>query len=121
MPIVSIQIVGELANPVVEKNHIQNLTNILGGIFNSAPGTTWVKLLTINQEHYAENDIPDTELLHPVFVEVLKRKLQDRQVLAAEAQAISKAVAQELYRSEENVHILYLPAGEGRIAFGGKL
>jgi len=121
MPIVSIQIVGELETSTVEKQQVQNLTNTLGGIFDSAPGTTWVRLSAINQDHYAENDLPDTQLIRPVFVEVLKRTLADSQALADEAQKISAAVAQEFGRPVENVHILYLPAGEGRIAFGGKL
>jgi hypothetical protein len=42
-------------------------------------------------------------------------------VLAAQAQAISTAVAACLLCSADHVHVEYAPAGRGRVAFGGRL
>jgi hypothetical protein len=86
-----------------------------------------VKLEYLDCRLYAENDLSAENnvsadaKIQPTFVEVLKRSLPDQQTLAKEAQQIANLVAEVLCRPVENVHALYLPPGEGRIAFGGKL
>ncbi len=121
MPIVTIQIVDNPSNSGPSAKGIQKLTDELGGIFKSDAGTTWVKIQHINHGHYAENKIRPDSRARPIFVEVLKRTLEERPLLRKEAQQIATVVANELSRPVENVHVLYLPEGDGRIAFGGNL
>jgi hypothetical protein len=59
--------------------------------------------------------------VHPVFVTVLKSRLPDSDELEQEAARLAAAVARICGRPAENVHILYLPEGSGRVAFGGKI
>ena len=121
MPIVTIEIVCSDEWDGYSSAQIQELSDQLGEIFNSDPGNTWVKLNYLELDHYAENKMLASSPHKPTFVEVLKRSLPDQQALAIEAQQISEKVAQVLSRSRENVVVIYLPAGEGRIAFGGNL
>lgn len=121
MPIVTIEIVCSDKRDGYSSAQIQELSDQLGEIFNSDPGQTWVKLIYLGLDHYAENKMLVASPHEPTFVEVLKRSLPNQETLAVEAQQISEKVAQVLSRPRENVHVIYLPAGEGRIAFGGKL
>ncbi len=121
MPIVTIEIVGSDERDGYSSAQIQELSDQLGEIFDSDPGHTWVKLNYLKLDHYAENRTLASSLHKPTFVEVLKHALPNQETLAVEAQQISEKVAQVLSRPRENVHVIYLPAGEGRIAFGGKL
>ena len=92
-----------------------------GEVFAAPPGTTWVKLRTLAATHYAENDAEHGLDVYPVFVTVLKAQLPEPAALQAEVAALTDALAEACGRPPENVHILYLPAGAGRMAFGGKL
>ena len=78
-------------------------------------------LLAMACSHYAENETQPDANIQPTFVEVLKRTLPEQEALAREAKQIAAKVAHVLSRPLENVHIVYLPPGEGRVAFGGKL
>lgn len=95
------------------------LADRLGHIFGSPPGNTWVKVRFIAPENYAEND--SQEELFPVFVSILKAHLPPADDRQAEIAQLTAAIAQICDRPRENVHILYLPPGAGRVAFGGKL
>ncbi|MFP6806518.1 MAG: hypothetical protein VB957_04965 [Pseudomonadales bacterium] len=75
----------------------------------------------LEQSQYAENESTGHSSIHPVFIEVLKQSLPDELALGLEARKIASVVSQILVRREENVHVIYLPAGKGRVAFGGKL
>lgn len=57
----------------------------------------------------------------PVFVTVLHAHMPDGDALAAEAQAITLAVAACLACPPECVHVQYAPEAAGRQAFGGRL
>jgi hypothetical protein len=59
--------------------------------------------------------------VRPVFVSILKANLPDEAVMAREVEALTTAVAQLCDRPPENVHIIYLPSGNGRVAFGGQI
>jgi phenylpyruvate tautomerase PptA (4-oxalocrotonate tautomerase family) len=121
VPIVTIQIVVPNNENQYSTEQLAQLSDDLGSIFNSNAGGTWVKLEYLDRNHYAENDAhPDTNI-QPTFVEVLKRVLPEQEALASEAEQIAAKVAHILSRPLENVHIIYLPPGEGRVAFGGKL
>jgi len=54
-------------------------------------------------------------------VTVLKARLEPAEMLRLEAHALAAAIAAVCGRPKENVHIIYLPAGSGRVAFGGQL
>lgn len=92
-----------------------------GEVFAAPPGTTWVKLRTLAATHYAENEAEPGPAVSPVFVTVLKAHLPEPAALQAEVAALTEAIAAACGRPPENVHILYLPPGVGRVAFGGKL
>lgn len=120
MPILEVEIVIR-PNETLRDGLAGDLANHCGEIFGSRPGTTWVKLKTIAMDHYAENGggLPETVL--PVFVSVLKARHPAPDALKLEADRLAHAVAQLCDRPPENVHIIYLPEGAGRVAFGGKM
>ena len=121
MPIVTVQIV--LAND--ERRYanttVQALSDSLGELFGSDPGSTWVKFVYLADVDYAENHSVVPATVRPTFVEVLKATLVDQVNLAKEAASVAEKVATALSRPRSNVHVLYLPPAEGRIAFGGVL
>jgi phenylpyruvate tautomerase PptA (4-oxalocrotonate tautomerase family) len=92
-----------------------------GEVFGSPPGSTWVKLRAIPCDHYAENGGGPPDGVYPVFVSVLKARLPAPDALRAEVARLTAAVAEATGRPAENIHIIYLPAGAGRVAFGGEL
>lgn len=92
-----------------------------GEVFGSPPGNTWIKLRPIPCDHYAENGVGPPDGVYPVFVLVLKARLPAPDPLRAEVSRLAAAIAEATGRPVENVHIAYLPAGAGRVAFGGEL
>jgi phenylpyruvate tautomerase PptA (4-oxalocrotonate tautomerase family) len=121
VPIVTIQIVASNNENTYSAELLAQLADSLGSVFNSNAGGTWLKLENLDRSHYAENEIHPDVNIQATFVEVLKRTLPEQEALAREAKQIAAVVAHFLSRPLENVHIIYLPAGEGRVAFGGKL
>ncbi len=119
MPILNVEIVTR-PNEDFPPDLAAALADRTGEIFHSEPGGTWVKVTFIASQHYAENLSPAGGL-YPVFVSVLKAALPALRALQAEAAQLAAAVAQVCNRPQENVHILYLPEGIGRVAFGGSL
>lgn len=119
MPILDAEIVtrpGEQFGPELAVE----LANRAGQIFASLPGNTWVKVRFIAPENYAENDATPGDV-YPVFVSVLKARLPATDDLQAEIAQLTTGIAQICNRPPENVHILYLPPGAGRVAFGGNV
>jgi phenylpyruvate tautomerase PptA (4-oxalocrotonate tautomerase family) len=119
MPILNIEIItrpDEYMRPELAKE----LADRTGEILGSSPGSTWVKVYFIARENYAENIISFENFL-PVFVSVLKAKLQSPDLLQIEIAKLTAAVAEICGRPEDNIHIIYVPEGTGRVAFGGKL
>ena len=121
MPIVTIQIVISKSEKTYSSTQVEKLSDDLGVIFNSEPSGTWVKLEYLDRSHYSENEVRPDSSVQPTFVEVLKRSLPNQDALAAEAQLIAAKVAHVLSRPVDNVHVIYLPPSEGRVAFGGNL
>jgi phenylpyruvate tautomerase PptA (4-oxalocrotonate tautomerase family) len=120
MPIVTIQIVCAERNEI-PKERVQALADALGALFESRDGETWVRMSYLPQAHYAENGTARGPEIQPTFVEVIKGSLPAQEALAAEASRIAEVVAEQLSRPKANTHVLYQPAGIGRIAFGGNL
>lgn len=119
MPILTVEIVTR-PDEYIRPELAQELADRIGEIFGSAPGTTWVKVYLIAQKNYAEN-ITTSEDISPVFVSILKVKLPSPDILQVEVTKLTVAIAQICNRPEENIHIIYLPEGAGRVAFGGKV
>jgi phenylpyruvate tautomerase PptA (4-oxalocrotonate tautomerase family) len=120
MPILDVEIVlgpGESLDPAPASE----LADRAGEVFGAAPGTTWVKLRAIPAEHYAENQTGRPSDVYPVFVSILKAKLPPLDQRQSEVARLTEAIARICRRPPENVHILYLPEGAGRMAFGGTL
>lgn len=120
MPIVDIELVCA-REPAITEVSAADLADALGQVFASPPGHTWVRLRYLGSAAYAENQsVVGTDEL-PVFVTVLHAHLPEGEALAAEARAITSALANCLARSTERVHVQYAPAAAGRQAFGGVL
>lgn len=120
MPILDIEIV---RNPLeqIEENLSQQLANAAGDVFGSSPAATWVKIWLIDAANYAENNVFAGSENFPVFVNVMKARLETDDELEEEISRLTKVVAQICKRPLENVHIIYQPAAAGRVSFGGKL
>ncbi len=117
MPIVEIEIVLK-PNEIIQGITVEELADQLGEIFGSPRGTTWVKVRGLERDHYSENGgRPDD--VFPVFVSVLKSILPGKDEMQREVEMITGAVAQLYGRPSGNVHVIYLPEGKGRVAFGG--
>jgi phenylpyruvate tautomerase PptA (4-oxalocrotonate tautomerase family) len=119
MPIVDVEIV-LLPGESMRLGLAAEIADRSGQIFGSPPGSTWVKLRAIPCDHFAESGGPP-DGVYPVFVSVLKARLPALEVLRAEVGGLTAAVAEATGRPTENVHIAYLPAGAGRVAFDGEL
>lgn len=119
MPILDVEIVTH-PDENVRPDLAKELANQAGEIFHSPPGNTWVKIRFIASENYAENSNASSDVF-PVFVSVLKARVPSLEALQAEVTRLTVVIAQVCNRPQENVHILYLTEGAGRVAFGGKL
>lgn len=120
MPILDVQIVGPLAPPL-EAGVAARLAAAAAGVFASPPGATWVRLHRLAAEDYAENGGIDPGESPPVFVALLLADPPEGAARASQAAALAAALAGVVGRPSERVHILYEPAGRGRVAFGGVL
>jgi phenylpyruvate tautomerase PptA (4-oxalocrotonate tautomerase family) len=119
MPIIDVEIVLR-ANESIREELVSELVDELGEIFHSSPGETWIKVHPLSADQYAENGgKPDG--IHPIFVTVMKSKLPSIEEMQKEVARITGVIAQICGRPSDNVHVIYQPAGRGRVAFGGKI
>jgi phenylpyruvate tautomerase PptA (4-oxalocrotonate tautomerase family) len=120
MPILDVTMVlrdGETPAPDLSRR----LADVAGRVFGAAQGTVWVALHTLPADRYAENDTMAAATPQPVLVRVLKAIDDPADVRAAEAAALAAALAACLSHDTARVHLIYEPAGAGRVAFGGRL
>ena len=120
MPILDVEIV-LLPEESVRPGLAAEIADRCGQVFNSPPGSTWVKMHLMPCDHYAENGGGPNDGVVPIFVSVLKARLPAPDVLRAEVDGLTAAVAEATGRPAVHIHIVYLPAGAGRMAFGGEL
>ena len=119
MPLLEIEIIGQ---PKVSQNGLANkLADAIALVLGSNTAQTWVRLRFLPSENYAENETGKPLGAKAVFVSVLKYELPAASVLKREARQLSIAVGKICGRSPKHVHIIYVPEGRGRIAFGGNL
>jgi len=119
MPILDVEII-TYRNENIRSDLAMELANQVGEVFDSPPGNTWVKVHLITSENYAENMVASNSVF-PVIVSVLKAQTPSPESLQAEVTKLTAIVAQVCSRPQENIHIIYLPEGAGRVAFGGKV
>ncbi len=119
MPVLDIEIVVRPEDGL-PKGLAAALAEAAAEIFGSGPGQTWVKVRPLPLDQYAENGGLAEEIL-PVFVTVLKAQQPAPEQRRAEARQLAETLAQVCARPAAHVHVLYLPDGDGRIAFGGQL
>lgn len=117
MPIVTVEIVTRPGEPSIP-GLAAALADRLGALFGSAAGGTWVKVRRMAREDYAENGGTPAQV-YPVFVSVLKGHASPPAAREEEVARLTAAVAAICNRAPENVHLIYAPAGAGRVAFGG--
>lgn len=120
MPIVQVEIVAQPDEPM-PIGLAARLADKLGAYWASPPQGTWVKIARLDARLYAENGGGLLPGIAPVFVTVLKAQLPAQEQLRAEVSAVAQIVAACCGRPLEQVHVLVLPPGAGRIAFGGEL
>ena len=120
MPVLEVEIVLR-PSEILPPGLAADLAERAGQVFHASPGTTWVRLRSLDPGFYAENGGGPPDGISPVFVAVLLRTLPGMEQRRVEAARLAAAVALACARPVENVHILYLPEGAGRMAFGGEL
>ena len=118
MPIIDVEIVGQES---VGGDLAARLADMAGQVFGGPPASTWVRVRSLPQENYAENGTTSPAGWRSVFVTVRKAQRPTGPALRAEVRALTEGVARVCGRPVENVHILYEPDAQGRIAFGGTL
>jgi len=117
MPILDIEIVSDRGEPLPAET-TQALADQLGLAFGAEAGRVWVKVRTLPREQYAENG---GGAPMPVFVTVTASTAPTGEELKSRIGAITDAVAHITDRPRDNIHVEFLPAARGRIAFGGRL
>jgi phenylpyruvate tautomerase PptA (4-oxalocrotonate tautomerase family) len=119
MPIVDVQLVA--GDSFAPEGMASRLAEALAEVLSAPPGRVWVRLSVLSSALYSENGAQGGAAALPAFVRVLHADLPSPEAMAAQAQAISKAVAACIHGSSHLVHVEYAPAGRGRIALGGQL
>lgn len=120
MPIVTVEYV-LAANEAVPRGLARALADAIGAAVGATPGRTWVRLRALPRERYAESATDAADTPAPVFVTLLRRELPPPETLAAQAAAVTAAVARAMERPPEFVHVEFAPPMAGRMALGGTL
>ncbi|MDZ4404901.1 hypothetical protein [Prosthecobacter sp.] len=118
MPIVDIEII---TSESLDGGLAAKIADMAAQVFGGPPASTWVRVRSLPQEHYAENGTATPEGWRSVFVTVRKAQRPTGPALETEVRALTEGVARVCGRPAGNVHILYEPDAQGRIAFGGSL
>ena len=120
MPILEVEVVVEAGEQLAD-DLAGRLADAAARVMGSDSGHTWVRLRSLPETHYAENEGGPPDGVRPVFITILKRHLPEPDVTTEECRALTQTLSVILERPAENVHLLYLPGGAGRVAFGGRL
>lgn len=120
MPILQVQLIEPVPDPV-RHGLAARIAQAAAAVFDSRPQGTWVTLRFVDRDAYAENAGGPAGGVEPVLVSVLLAELPDTDTLAQRAAELSEAIARACERPAQNVHVIFEPAGAGRIAFGGTL
>ena len=118
MPIIDVEIITAES---LDGGLAARIADMAAQIFGGPPASTWVCVRSLPQEQYAENGTASPEGWRSVFVTVRKAQRPTGSALETEVRVLTEGVSQICGRPVENVHILYEPDAQGRIAFGGNL
>lgn len=119
MPILDVEIV--VADEGLAPGLAAALAEAAGRVFGTPAGHTWVRVRPLPRQHYAEDDGGPPAGVLPVFVTVVKARWPAPDELRGEVGRLTQEVARVCGRPPANVHVIYEPAGAGRVAFGGEL
>jgi phenylpyruvate tautomerase PptA (4-oxalocrotonate tautomerase family) len=120
MPLIDVDIVLE-PGEILADGLADALADAIGQALGAPAGHTWVKLQPIDHRYYSEGSQHSGDTPSPVFVSVLQAQRPTEAKLEQVAASLAAAVAPVCDREQELVHILFLPPGKGRVAFGGRL
>jgi phenylpyruvate tautomerase PptA (4-oxalocrotonate tautomerase family) len=120
MPILEVQLIGPVAEDI-RQGLADRIANAVAEVLGSRPQGTWVMLQFIAADAYAENAGGAPSGVQPVIVSVLLAEPPQGAALAKQAARLTQVVAEACGRPAENVHLIFLPPGKGRVAFGGRL
>lgn len=120
MPILNVTLV------VAENEHpapdcARRICEAAAPILGSQPGGTWVILEAVLEHNYAEDSGGPPAGVRPAFIRVLQFEAGDAAQRRAQARKLANHLAPILARPGDNIHIIFEPAGKGRVAFGGRL
>lgn len=118
MPIVDVELVRD--GPSTRPD-VQELADAIGAVLGAPEGTTWVRLRVLDRADYAESGGPIPDGVRPVFVTIMERRARRGAEWAEAASAVTAVVAEATGHPAANVHIVFAPAAEGRVAFGGRI
>lgn len=121
MPIVRLEIIEDAEPKPLPDGALQRVADDLGDVFESGEGGTWVRARTVARQDYAENGAQLNDSMRPVLVYIIKYRLPPLADRREEAAEVARCVAAALERPVENTHVIFEPAGQGRVAFGGVL
>ena len=120
MPLIDVQVIlkpGEtLAN-----NFASKIADTIGQTMDSPPGHVWVKVTSVSRSSYAENGSTIPDKMAPIFISVLLGELPETAQLEQLSANMAAAVAAVSKRKKSEVHIVFEPAGVGRVSFAGNL
>jgi len=120
MPILDIEVV-LAAKQAIDPSWAQSIADIVGDVLGTESGRTWVRLRALAPSQYAEQGTEPPATPHPIFVSILQSHLPDLERKRQLAERLAHAIGRVCGRAHENVHILWLPEGVERVAFGGAL
>jgi len=118
MPIVDVEIITAES---LDGGLAAGIADMAGQVFGGPPGSTWVRVRSLPPEQYAENGLATPEGWQSVFVTIRKAQRPTGSALEDEVRTLTEGIARICGRPHENVHLLYEPDAQGRIAFGGHL
>jgi len=119
MPILDVELVVDPAE-ALQTNLAQRIADSTAPILDVPAARVWVKLRTLARAAYAENEV-EPGSTSPVFVKMLQRSPPRGAELQQEIDELTRAIAYEVGRGPDCVHLFYEPPAAGRVAFGGRL
>ncbi|MEJ6603344.1 MAG: hypothetical protein ACKVI3_01315 [Verrucomicrobiia bacterium] len=119
MPLVEVEFIGK--TEVETASFTRPIADKLGEIFKSPTACTWVRVRHTPATHYAENQSGNPRGANAVFVTITLRELPDPASQAIQAREIAHALTGISGIPSAQVHLIYGPAAQGRIALGGEL
>lgn len=120
MPILDVQVIGAVPEEV-RRGLAQRIADGVGRVLGSGEQETWVKLHFIPADEYSENSGGPPPGVQPVIVSIIQASLPRDLALYDQTTNLTRVIADACQRPGANVHLIYEPAANGRVAFGGRI